>query len=92
MVLSQRAKETWARKRPGRSMAHVDDTMNGDGVGDALMQKYLAKKHRSTAKVPEARPLTEAPPVGLSPRLALSTLYVRPSYWFGGRAGRKVYC
>jgi hypothetical protein len=54
MVLSQRAKETWARKRAGRSVAHVDDTMNGDGVGDALMQKYLAKKHRSTAKAPEA--------------------------------------
>jgi hypothetical protein len=41
-VLAQQAKETWARKRAGRSVAHVDNTMESDGVGDALMQKYLA--------------------------------------------------
>ena len=53
-ILAQQAKETWARKRAGRSVAHVDDTMEGDGVGDALMQKYLARTlPRGGAKAPE---------------------------------------
>ena len=39
--LHQRAQRAWARKRAGRSVAHVDDTMKSDRVGDELMREYL---------------------------------------------------
>jgi Protein of unknown function (DUF4238) len=48
-----RAQRTWARKRAGRSVAHVDDTMNSDRVGDELMREYLAEI-TGTHKVSEA--------------------------------------
>jgi hypothetical protein len=53
-VLAQQAKETWARKRAGRSVAHVDNTMESDGVGDTLMQKYLANTGGSRRKSPRS--------------------------------------
>jgi tagatose-1,6-bisphosphate aldolase non-catalytic subunit AgaZ/GatZ len=33
----------WARKRVGRSVAHLDKTMEKDDVPDRLMQEYLDK-------------------------------------------------
>jgi hypothetical protein len=40
----QRAKEEWAKKRAGRSVAHVDNSSREDVVGDAIMQDYLASE------------------------------------------------
>ena len=37
----QNAKLEWARKRVGKSLAHVDDTMREDSAGDSLMNDYL---------------------------------------------------
>jgi hypothetical protein len=54
-VLAQQAKEIWSRKRAGRSVAHIDDTMHTDTIDDKLMQEYLAKvSPRGGAKAPEA--------------------------------------
>jgi Protein of unknown function (DUF4238) len=39
--LHQKAQKAWARKRAGRSVAHVDEH---DPSGDSLMQKYLASQ------------------------------------------------
>lgn len=39
--LHNKAKRTWARKRAGRSVAHVDDGMSSDRIGDEMMQEYL---------------------------------------------------
>jgi hypothetical protein len=36
------AQREWAKKRVGRSVAHVDDTTREDEVGDSMMQDYLA--------------------------------------------------
>jgi Protein of unknown function (DUF4238) len=38
------ARKEWAKKRAGRSVAHVDNTMHTDGVGDAMMQEYLSNE------------------------------------------------
>ncbi len=38
-----RARNAWARKRAGRSVAHVDDTMHDDTAGDRLMEHYLER-------------------------------------------------
>lgn len=37
----QNAKLEWARKRIGKSLAHVDDTTRDDSSGDSLMNDYL---------------------------------------------------
>ena len=43
--LREKAQRAWARKRVGRSVAHVDERgANGDRVGDSLMQEYLASQ------------------------------------------------
>jgi len=42
--LHQKAQKAWARKRAGRSVAHVDDDANSDCSGDSLMQEYLASQ------------------------------------------------
>jgi hypothetical protein len=42
--LREKAQRAWARKRAGRSVAHVDDGMNSDHVGDKMMQEYLASQ------------------------------------------------
>jgi hypothetical protein len=39
-----RAQQEWAKKRSGRSVAHVDEFRH-DGVGDKLMQDYLSGKN-----------------------------------------------
>jgi hypothetical protein len=46
--LHNRAQRAWARKRAGRSVAHIDDTMNSDRVGDELMREYLASTRTKT--------------------------------------------
>jgi hypothetical protein len=40
-----RAQEEWAKKRAGRSLAHVDKFDREDEVGDRLMQDYLAREN-----------------------------------------------
>jgi hypothetical protein len=40
----QNAKLEWARKRVGKSLAHVDDTMREDSAGDSLMNDYLREE------------------------------------------------
>jgi hypothetical protein len=42
--LHNKAKRTWARKRAGRSVAHADDGMSSDRVGDEMMQEYLSNQ------------------------------------------------
>lgn len=42
--LFQKAQRVWARKRAGRSVAHVDNDAHSDSAGDSLMQKYLASQ------------------------------------------------
>jgi len=42
--LREKAQRAWARKRAGRSVAHVDDGMSSDRVGDEMMQEYLASQ------------------------------------------------
>jgi hypothetical protein len=42
--LHQQAQRAWARKRAGRSVAHVDEGALGNRAGDSLMQKYLASQ------------------------------------------------
>jgi hypothetical protein len=42
--LHQKVQRAWARKRVGRSVAHVDEGPLGDRAGDSLMQKYLASQ------------------------------------------------
>jgi len=39
-----RAKEQWAKRRVGRSVAHVDNTTREDEVGDSIMRDYLASE------------------------------------------------
>ena len=39
-----RAQREWARKRAGRSVAHLDSFSGEDIVGDKLMQEYLEKE------------------------------------------------
>jgi len=59
----QNAKLEWARKRVGKSLAHVDDTMREDSAGDSLMNDYLRREGtdsscidmRSTAGGPAER-------------------------------------
>jgi hypothetical protein len=43
-VSFQYAKLEWARKRAGKALAHVDDTMREDSVGDSMMTDYLRKE------------------------------------------------
>lgn len=38
-----RAQQQWARKREGRSVAHIEDYTRSDEVGDKMMQNYLDK-------------------------------------------------
>jgi hypothetical protein len=40
----QYAKREWARKRAGKALAHVEDTMREDSVGDSMMAEYLRKE------------------------------------------------
>jgi hypothetical protein len=39
-----KAQREWAKKRAGKSVAHVDK-FEGDDVGDKIMADYLAGKH-----------------------------------------------
>jgi hypothetical protein len=43
-----RAKEEWAKRRVGRSVAHVDNTTREDEVGDSIMQDYLAREEAAS--------------------------------------------
>jgi hypothetical protein len=40
----QNAKREWARNRVGKAVAHVDNNMKEDLVGDSIMAKYLQKE------------------------------------------------
>lgn len=42
-IRHQMAQREWARKRVGKSAAHVDDFGREDEVGDAIMEKHLAE-------------------------------------------------
>jgi len=41
----QAAKQEWAKKRAGRSVAHVEKFRGNDAVGDKMMQEYLATEN-----------------------------------------------
>ena len=40
----EKAQRAWARKRAGRSVAHVDDGISSDRVSDEMMQEYLVSE------------------------------------------------
>jgi hypothetical protein len=42
-IQHQRAEREWAKKRAGKSVAHVDNFSREDEVGDKIMEKHLAE-------------------------------------------------
>lgn len=43
-ITCRNAKYEWARKRAGKAVAHVDDSMKEDSIGDGMMTDYLTKE------------------------------------------------
>ena len=43
-VTAQHAKQEWAKRRIGRSVAHIDDPPRGDVAGDKVMEDYLRRE------------------------------------------------